>query len=135
MVVDVSPLTEAQKQRLKKIPNNCREDGKEDDDERLCNSWKGALPEDKLELEKLVTDGDLAGKLSSKKVREEHPKFRIYTVACVQNAIGNCRRKVAKAAKERQTSKFQLCLTNVVHLMAVVLTMLQWMQRAVAVRA
>jgi len=104
MVVDTS-LTEAMLQRLAKIDPKCKEGGKDDDPTRLCASWKGAFPEDKTELERLSTDRDLASKCSASKIKEEHPKHRICTTACIQNAIGNYRKKAKAAVDRREESK------------------------------
>ena len=104
MVVD-SALTEQMLQRLKRIEPQFKESGNDDDPTRLCKAWKGALPEDKVELETLVTDVDMAGKLSAGKIKEEYPKYRIYTTACIQNAIGNYRKKAKKAVESRSASK------------------------------
>ena len=64
MVVNTE-LTESMLNRLAKIPSKYKESGDEDDKTRLCNSWKGALKEDKIELEKLSTDPDTGGKLTA----------------------------------------------------------------------
>jgi len=108
MVVDTS-LTESMLLRLKRIDSKYKEKGADDDGARLCCSWKGALDEDKIELEKLVTDPDIAGKMSAGKIKEECPKCRIYTAACIQNALGNCRRKAKKAVDDRSESKCFCC--------------------------
>lgn len=104
MVVD-SSLTEAMLQRLSRIPSKYKESGDPDDPTRLCKAWKGALPEDKEELERLVTDDKLAGKLSAGKIKEEYPKYRIYLTTCIQNAIGNYRKKKKNAVETRESSK------------------------------
>ena len=70
VVVDTG-LANAMKASLAKISDGCREDGSSNNDSRLCNSWKGALPEDTLELEKLAWDKDLSGKLAAGKIKEE----------------------------------------------------------------
>jgi len=113
MVVNTT-LTTSMLQRLAKIESKYKEKGKEDDPTRLCNSWKGALDDDKLELEKLVTDMDLAGKLSAGKIKEECPKCNIYTTACVQNALGNYKQKAKKAIDDRSESKCS-CASNMMH--------------------
>ena len=105
MPVDTA-LTDSMLQRLTKILSKFKEAGAEDDGTRLCNSWKGALNEDKIELEKIVTDKDMGGKMSAGKIKEEYPKFKIYTTACIQNAIGNYRKKAKEAIKKREDSKF-----------------------------
>lgn len=104
MVVDTS-LTEAMLQRLTRIADKYRESGDLNDPTRLCKLWKGALREDKDELERLVTDIKLAGKLSAGRIKEEYPKYRIYTTGCIQNAIGNYRKKAKKETEDRDTSK------------------------------
>lgn len=115
MPVDTT-LTPAMLARLARIDEKYLEDKVEGSDEkdptRLCKSWLGALPEDKAELEKMVVDPDLAGKMSAGKIKEEYPKYRIYTTACVQNAIGNYRKKCNDAVKKREESK-HLCLASV----------------------
>jgi len=106
--VDTS-LTKAMLNRLTRIDDEHREKapagGNPKDPSRLCNSWKGALAEDKVEPERFATDPDIAGKLTAGKIREEHPKCRIYTAACMQNAIGNCRKKAKKAVDDREDSE------------------------------
>ena len=92
-------------QRLAKIDSKFKEKGDEDDNTRLCNSWKGALDADKIELEKIVTDKDMGAKMSAGKIKEEFPKYRIYTTACMQNAIGNYRKKATNAINKREESK------------------------------
>ena len=108
MVVDTA-LSETMLARLAKIDASYKEDGAEDDPTRLVKAWGGALPEDKAELERLVTDEKLAGTCTASKVREEYPKFRIYTTACVQTAIGNARKKKKKAILKRAKSESVLC--------------------------
>ena len=108
MVVDTA-LTDSMLQRLTKIKSKHKEPGDEADGTRLCNSWKGALAEDKIELEKLVTDPDMGlMKAGAGKIKEEHPKFRIYTTPCIQNAMGIYRKKKKDAVKKRAESKLFL---------------------------
>ena len=112
MVVDTT-LTESMLQRLAKIDSRFKEDGDADDPTRLVKSWGGALKEDKEELERLVQDDKLAGKLTASKIKEEYPKYRIYLTSCIQCAIGNYRKKKRKAIEKRSQSKYSfriLCL-------------------------
>lgn len=109
MVVDTALTDSIMLQRLSKIKSKYKENGEESDMTRLCNSWKGALSEDKTELERLVTDPDMGlVKAGAGKVKEEHPKFRIYTTPTIQNAIGNYRRKKKEAIEKRSESKLLL---------------------------
>jgi len=104
MVVNTT-LTESMLARLAKIPESFKENGEPGDPTRLVSSWKGALDEDKVELEKIVTDKDLGAAFSATKIKEEYPKFRIYTTACIQNAIGNYRKEAKEIIDDRAESK------------------------------
>ncbi|KAL3937184.1 MAG: hypothetical protein SGARI_002248 [Bacillariaceae sp.] len=95
-------LTESMLARLAKIKDKYKEQGDENDPTRLVSSWKGAPEEEKNELVKIVTDPDMGGKMSASKVKEEYPKFRIYTTKCLQTAIGNARTKAREAIKKRE---------------------------------
>jgi len=105
VTVDTS-LTKSMLKRLTRTEDKYKEKSPiENDPTRLCKSWTGALPEDKKELEKMVTDPDIAGKMTAGKIKEEYPKYRIYTTGCIQNAIGNYRKKMKKAINDREESK------------------------------
>ena len=109
MPVDTS-LTDSMLKRLTKIDSKFREDGDENDPTRLCNAWGGALNEDKLELEKLVTDMESeGGTMGASKIKEEYPKYRIYSTRALQNALGNYRTKAREAIKKRAESKCVWC--------------------------
>lgn len=101
-------LTDSMLQRLATIDDKYRQDGDPNDNTRLCNSWRGAIDSDKVELKKIATDVDLAGRLTVSKIRKENPKFSIYTTACMQNAVSNYRRQAKQAIEKREDSKFAI---------------------------
>lgn len=110
MVVDTS-LTESMLLRLSKIDDQYKEDGDPNDPTRLVKAWGGAPKDEKRELERIVLDAhENKMKLTATIIREDYPKFRIYTTAAVQCAIGNARKKIRKDTESRSKSKlFAYC--------------------------
>jgi hypothetical protein len=105
-------LTNSMLQHLARIPQRYKEKGDANDETQLCNSWKGALNEDKIELEKLVIDPDIGGKLSAGMIKQEYTKYQIYTTACMQNSIRNYCQKAKEAIKKRSESKLYQLITS-----------------------
>ena len=93
--------------RLAKIDLEYKEKGAPEDQTRLCNSWRGALPEDKDEVLKMIFESmENGSKLTATKIKDDNPKYNIYTTACIQCAISNYRKKWKSAKEKKDESKF-----------------------------
>jgi len=97
-------LTETQKQRLDKCPNEFRTAGAAEDRTHLIKSWQGALEHEKKELFRIVKT-DLGATATT--VKANYPMFRVFETPLLGTEINNIRKRIRKEIKKERESKMQ----------------------------